>query len=133
MMRRSSSAATSRTTAMVSEELPNLGLLIKLMKLTSSSNDSEALLAVRKANEQLVKFGGDWEKLLLGKVTVIGDPFESVAAPKPTYGHTAAPPPPTPRTPPPSTRTPPQPTYQRYSRRPAKVRPSKLTLADIGL
>jgi hypothetical protein len=119
---------------MASEELPNLGLLIKLMKLTSSSNDSEALLAVRKANEQLVKFGGDWEKLLLGKVTVIGDPFESVAPPKqqPRYTN-AAPPPPTPRTPPPTTRTPPQPTYTKYSRRPARVRPSKLTLADIGL
>jgi hypothetical protein len=117
---------------MASEELPNLGLLIKLMKLTSSSNDSEALLAVRKANEQLVKFGGDWEKLLLGKVTVIGDPFESVAPPKqqPRYTN-AAPPPPNPRTPPPST--------ARWSnsnsppRRQARVKPSKLTLADIGL
>jgi hypothetical protein len=121
----------------MAEELPNLGLLIKLMKLTSSSNDSEALLAVRKANEQLVKFGGDWEKLLLGKVTVIGDPFESVAPPKqqPRYTN-AAPPPPTPRTPPPSTaqwsnsNSPPRPAQPR---RPARVRPSKLTLADIGL
>jgi hypothetical protein len=116
----------------MAEELPNLGLLIKLMKLTSSSNDSEALLAVRKANEQLVKFGGDWEKLLLGKVTVIGDPFESVAPPKqqPRYTN-AAPPPPTPRTPPPRPQAPPS--WNPPPRRPAKVRPSKLTLADIGL
>lgn len=60
---------------------PNLQLLIKLMKLTASSNDSEALSAIRKANEQLLKFGGDWEKLLLGKVTIIADPFTSFAAP----------------------------------------------------
>lgn len=64
-------------------ELPNLGLLIKLMKMTTSNVDHEALLAIRKANEQLVKFGGDWEALLSGKVTVIGDPFEKVPAPPP--------------------------------------------------
>lgn len=64
-------------------ELPNLGLLIKLMKMTTSPRDNEALIAIRKANEQLVKFGGDWEALLAGKVTVIGDPFEKVAAPPP--------------------------------------------------
>ena len=64
-------------------DLPNLGMLIKLMKLTASSNDAEALLAVRKANEQLIKFGGDWEALLSGKVTVIGDPFVSIKEPDP--------------------------------------------------
>lgn len=63
------------------DDLPNLPLLIKLLKLTTSSNDQEALMAVRKANEQLAKFGGDWEKLLRGKVTVISDPFVNVAPP----------------------------------------------------
>jgi hypothetical protein len=48
----------------MSEELPNLTLLIKLLKMTTSSHDAEALLAIRKANEQLAKFGGDWERLL---------------------------------------------------------------------
>jgi hypothetical protein len=120
---------------MVTEELPNLGLLIKLMKLTSSSNDSEALLAVRKANEQLQKFGGDWERLLLGKVTVIGDPFESVAPPKPTYHRYAAAPAPPPPGPSPSR---PQPAYNPTPQRRGRARPSnikvrKLTLADIGL
>jgi hypothetical protein len=120
----------------MAEELPNLALLIKLMKLTASSNDSEALLAVRKANEQLIKFGGDWERLLLGKVTVIGDPFESVPAPKAsTYTKT-------PPSPPPRPQPQPRPAQQSYSYsprstyqapRPRKVRPSKITLADIGL
>lgn len=59
----------------------NLELLIKLLKLTTSSNDGEALLASRKANEVLGKFGGDWEALLRGKVTVIADPFAAAATP----------------------------------------------------
>jgi hypothetical protein len=113
---------------MATEELPNLVLLIKLMKLTASSNDSEALLAIRKANEQLVKFGGDWERLLKGKVTVIGDPFESVVAPRESHKHGPAPQGP-PRTPPPPQR--PHTTWVRTP--PKRVRPKNLTLADIGL
>ena len=69
----------------------NLELLIKLLKLTASSNDSEALLAMRKAHEVLGKFGGDWEALLHGKVTVIADPFTAAAPPPPQHHH--APPP----------------------------------------
>jgi len=65
----------------MSEDLPNLGKLIKLLKMTTSQNDNEALLFVRKANEELKKFGGDWDTLLRGKVTVIGDPFVDVAPP----------------------------------------------------
>jgi hypothetical protein len=83
---------------------PNLGLLIKLMKLTASTNDAEALLAIRKANEQLQKFGGDWERLLQGRVTVIGDPFSQIPVPvnepKPRYDGYSAPPPPAPGPPP---------------------------------
>lgn len=67
---------------MAESDLPNLGLLIKLLKLTTSTSDMEALAAMRKANEQLTKFGGDWERLLRGKVTVIGDPFAGVAPPR---------------------------------------------------
>lgn len=84
----------------------NLELLIKLLKLTTSSNDSEALLSARKANEVLAKFGGDWEALLRGKVTVIADPFS--ASPTPDYvpRHTAPPPPPRPPAPPPPPQAP---------------------------
>lgn len=77
----------------MSEELPNIGLLIKLLKMTSSSNDGEALSAMRKANEQLAKFGGDWEALLRGKVTIIGDPFANITPP-PSQPRAAAPAPP---------------------------------------
>jgi hypothetical protein len=101
----------------MTEDLPNLPLLIKLMKLTSSPNDSEALSAVRKANEQLAKFGGDWERLLLGKVTVIADPFVGVPPP---------PPPEAPRRPPPNF-TPPQqrpPQWAPYIPQPSPKQPA---------
>lgn len=82
---------------------PNLPLLIKLMGMTQSKNDGEALAAVRKANEQLKKFGGSWESLLLGKVVMVGDPFASID--KPPTPHRAPPPP----VPPPLSRPPPPP------------------------
>jgi hypothetical protein len=86
----------------MSDELPNLSLLIKLLKLTASQNDAEALMAIRKANEQLSKFGGDWERLLRSHVTIIGaDPFAEIATPpasmraapraQPSPRHTARP------------------------------------------
>jgi hypothetical protein len=80
----------------------NLELLIKLLKLTASSNDAEALLAMRKAHEVLAKFGGDWEALLHSKVTVIADPFTAAAKP-PEVHHSPPPPRPHPK---PATPTP---------------------------
>src|SRR5262245_52256164 len=104
-------------TADATSELPNLGLLIKLLKMTTSSNDAEALIAMRRANEQLIKFGGDWENLLRGKVTVIGDPFagtgptiDEAAIRRSTNGQK----PPSPGTPPPP-RPAPQPPPHTYS------------------
>lgn len=87
----------------MAEPGPSLTLLIKLLKMTTSSHEHEALVAMRKANAELVKFGGDWEALLKGKVTVIGDPFADLT--KPDKGRTdppraAAPPPPQPQPPP---------------------------------
>ena len=67
---------------MTDRDPPNLGLLIKLLKMTTSSNDAEVVAAARKANEQLKKFGGDWERLLTGKVTIIGDPFGAASPPR---------------------------------------------------
>ena len=61
---------------------PSLTMLIKLLKMTTSSNDNEAMVAMRKANLELSKFGGDWEPLLRGKVTVIGDPFAVTPVPE---------------------------------------------------
>lgn len=83
--------------APASSEL-NLDLLIKLLKMMASSNDGEALMAARKATQQIEKVGGDWDALLRGKVTIIADPFAGSKVPpiptsdwKPSVGR---PPPP---------------------------------------
>lgn len=60
----------------------SLSKLTKLLKLTTSDNNAEALLAMRKANDELKKLNLDWEGLLKGKITVIGDPFAE--RPRPT-------------------------------------------------
>lgn len=62
----------------------NFNLLVKLLKMTTSSNDGEAITAMRKANEQASKFGG-WERILLGQITIVEDPFEKIATPE-SYG-----------------------------------------------
>lgn len=83
------------------DDLPNLPLLIKLLKMTTSSNDGEALMAIRKANEQLKKFGGDWEALLRGKVTMITNPFAgNPSGPDLSQVRRSSGPPPSPSAPP---------------------------------
>lgn len=89
----------------MSEPLPKQELLIKLLKMTTAG-DAEALVAIRKANELLTSAGWDWEKLIHGKIVVVGDPFaslqtppvrEPVAAKPQSYGRPyKAPPPPPP-------------------------------------
>lgn len=56
-------------------ENKEFSLLVKLLKMTTSSNDQEALAFIRKANEQLNKLGWTWEKLLTSRVTIVEDPF----------------------------------------------------------
>jgi cell division septation protein DedD len=94
----------------VNEATPlNLERLIKLLKLSASPNDSEALAAVRKANDVLARSFGDWDSLLRGKVTIIEDPFNSIKAPPrrdtpreaPSPPQRPAPPQPKPAPPPP--------------------------------
>ena len=108
---------------------PSLTMLIKLLKMTTSSHDNEALVAVRKANAELAKFGGDWDSLLRGKVTVIGDPFADLAQPddrsRRGFGAPRAPSPPqqayspppaaTPSAPPPRQHFTPRPTGPRHA------------------
>jgi hypothetical protein len=86
----------------VSEDLPKQELLIKLLKMTTSSNDGEAVIAVRKANDLLKSAGWDWEKLIHGKIKVIEDPFKSVDVPlnRQTHRPPPAPPRPAPKAPP---------------------------------
>lgn len=81
-------------------------LLIKMLGMTSSDNENQALVALRKANDLAAKLGG-WDAILRGKVkiTVLADPFASMNIPKATTGH-YAPMPPVPPTRP--VRTPPQ-------------------------
>lgn len=45
-------------------------IFIKLMMLSTSPNDGEALTALRKANAKLHSIGRNWEELLRGKVAV---------------------------------------------------------------
>lgn len=91
----------------MADELPKQELLAKLLKMTSSSNDGEALTAMRKANSLLASAGWDWDRLLAGKITVVGDPFATLqtpevhkpsSAPKAPRRASAPPPPPPPPT-----------------------------------
>lgn len=74
--------------------IPKQELLIKLLSLTASDNDAEALVALRKATALLVASGWTWERLIHGKITVVADPFASLATP-PTTARNNAPPRPT--------------------------------------
>jgi hypothetical protein len=85
----------------MSEDLPKQELLIKLLKMTTSPNDGEALIAVRKANDLLKSAAWDWEKLIHGKIKVIEDPFKSVDIPLNRDMHRSPPPAPRPRPAPP--------------------------------
>jgi hypothetical protein len=83
----------------VSEDLPKQELLIKLLKMSTSPNDGEALISIRKANDLLRNAGWDWDKLIHGKIKVIEDPFKSVEVPvnRNASARPAPPPPPRPR------------------------------------
>jgi hypothetical protein len=112
---------------MAEELLPKQELLIKLMGMTTSANDGEALVAVRKANELLAANKWSWEKLIRGKLKIIEDPFKNITNPSahasspfgtaPTNPqHMYAPPPPPPPrphgfTPTPRPTPPPPPRY----------------------
>jgi len=66
----------------VTETLPKHVLLLKLLKMTASDNDGEALSAMRKANALLTAAGWDWDRLMSGKIVVIEDPFASIGVPE---------------------------------------------------
>lgn len=67
---------------MTQVELPKHELLLKLLKMTASTNDAEALVAIRKANQLLATASWDWDRLLAGKITVVGDPFGNLHRPR---------------------------------------------------
>lgn len=88
----------------MSDDFNKLELLIKMMGMTGSDNENQALVAIRKANSILAAEGWDWDRLLRGKVKLIADPFASrPAAPAPqakpaTMQRAPSPPPPPPPT-----------------------------------
>jgi len=61
--------------------LPKQELLIKLLRMTTSDNDNEALMGIRKANALLTAAGWDWQKLIEGKIRIIEDPFKNLGTP----------------------------------------------------
>lgn len=67
----------------MAEEIQKHQLLVKLLKMTTSAVDAEALVAVRKANALLAEAGWDWDRLMAGKITVVGDPFAGLGDPRP--------------------------------------------------
>lgn len=109
----------------MSDEIPSLEKLIKLMKMTTSPNDGEALTAIRLANRMLDSWKGDWEKILTGKVTVIGDPFANVSVRAPSRN---APPQPA-RRPQPAPRPQPKPQFNpgSFASSPQPAQPSPST------
>lgn len=61
----------------MTDDIRNIDLFIKLMKLTTSSHEGEVLSAIRKANAMLSRDGYDWEAVLRSKIklTIVEDPF----------------------------------------------------------
>ena len=84
-------------------EIPKQELLAKLLMMTTSSSDGEALSAIRKANNLLTAAGWTWEMLIASKIKIIenpftnlGDPREGRVARQPPRTNPAPPPPPPP-------------------------------------
>ena len=75
---------------------------LNLMARTRSSNDAEALLAVRKANEFLDKMGLDWETMLRGKTKIANPKANGYAQPQPQPSAQSQQQPPSGTAPPPS-------------------------------
>lgn len=64
----------------MSDNLPKQELLLKLLNMTTAVEDNVSLIAIRKANELLKSNGWDWERLLQGKIKIVGDPWASTGA-----------------------------------------------------
>lgn len=68
---------------MAEQELPKEELLRKMLNMTTSDNDGQALVAIRKANALLAQAGWSWDKLLAGKIKIIESPFKNMPNPAP--------------------------------------------------
>jgi len=63
-------------------EIPKQDLLLKLLGMTTSSSDNEALVAIRQANRLLSASGWTWEILIREKIKIIENPFKGIADPR---------------------------------------------------
>ena len=77
---------------MPTTELPKQDLLAKLLGMTTSNNDGEALNAIRKANLLMKSAGWTWADLISKKIKIIENPFTGLGDPRQKM-----PPPPRPR------------------------------------
>jgi len=57
--------------------LPKLHLLTKLLAMTASANDGEALTAIRKANDILKEHGFTWQEVLSKQVGATSGNYQS--------------------------------------------------------
>lgn len=80
---------------------PDLDTIIKLMGMTGSIHDAEALSALRMATARLKKWGWTWDAILRGKIKIMPNPFANIPNPLTTQsGATYMRPTPTPPAPP---------------------------------
>lgn len=77
---------------------PNLDKIIKLMGMTGSAHDAEAISALRMASKLMRDWGWTWDSVLRGKIKIMPDPFANLpmptAAPQRQSAAPAPPPPP---------------------------------------
>lgn len=55
--------------------------LVKLLGMTTSAVDAEALAAIRKANAELTKLGKTWDEFVSSRITIVEDPFGAIPTP----------------------------------------------------
>lgn len=61
----------------------NIAMIIKLLRMTESQHDGEALNAIRMANALLNKHNANWDELMRKQVQVIdADPFAAAPSPR---------------------------------------------------
>ncbi len=60
---------------------PNLDKIIKLMGMTGSDHDAEAISALRMATRIMKEWGWTWDAVLHGKVKIMPNPFANIPSP----------------------------------------------------
>lgn len=69
----------------------NIEKLIKMLNMTTSSMDQEALTAMRMVNQHLKDNKWTWDEILRGKITVAADPFMTAPIPAARFTPSASP------------------------------------------